>query len=694
MKSGKNSQRGGMAGLAGMLMALVIFLCAQATAAPRNPDGVAVIIGNADYTHDRVPDVSYAGRDAAAFKRYVIDVLGYDPVNIIDLRDATQAQMMAAFGNRDTHKGKLWRYLDPAGKSDVVVFYSGHGVPGQRSGRGYLLPVNADPDAAEINGYPIDLLYENLGKLQAAKSIALFLDACFSGDSHKGMLVRSASPVFMKVALPKAARRMTVLTAASGAQLASWDEKAKHGLFTHHLLDALYGKADVNKDGRVTALEAKKYLDRYMTRAARRAYGRDQFASLNGATDAALSVAPGKAFPRRPIELAALPPKPSRSAAVSPPAVVSPDGLSAERALGLKRADRVLIQRGLNGLKLDAGPADGLYGPKTRDAVRKWQVSKGYSGTGYLTRDQAKALVATGRETKVAIGVYPGSPGVFPAPSRSVRRPGMVFRDCGDCPELVVIPPGSFRMGDVSGGGLADEKPVHGVTIPRSFAVGKFEVTKGEFARFVGATGHQTGGSCQVYNGKQWEDKKGYGWRNAGFGQTDRDPVVCVNWGDARSYIEWLSRKTGRVYRLLSESEWEYVARAGSSSKYSFGDSKSDLCKHGNAADQSTDISWRNQSCSDGYGKQTSPVGSFRPNRFGIYDTVGNVWEWVGDCYNGSYAGAPSDGSAWTGGDCTRRVLRGGSWDNEPRIVRSAFRIGIHSAIRGSDGGFRLARTL
>jgi hypothetical protein len=258
-----------MAGFAGMLMALAIFLCAQATAAPRNPDGVAVIIGNADYTHDQVPDVSYAGRDAAAFKRYVIDVLRCDPVNIIDLRDATQAQMNAAFGNRDTYKGKLWRYLDPAGKSDVVVFYSGHGVPGQRSGRGYLLPVNADPDAAEINGYPIDLLYENLGKLQAAKTIAVFLDACFSGESHKGMLVRSASPVFMKAALPKSAGRLTVLTAASGAQLASWDEKAKHGLFTHHLLDALYGKADVNKDGTVTALEAKKYLDRHMTRAAR-----------------------------------------------------------------------------------------------------------------------------------------------------------------------------------------------------------------------------------------------------------------------------------------------------------------------------------------------------------------------------------------------------------------------------------------
>ena len=158
---------------------------ASAAWAAANPDGVAVIIGNRDY-QGRIPRVDYADRDREAVKRYVLDVLGYDPDNIIDLVNATKAQMEATFGNERDHKGRLWSYLDPRGGSDVVVFYSGHGVPGQRDGRGYLLPVDADPDQAEINGYPVDLLYRNLAKLKA-RSKTVLLDACFSGDSPRCM---------------------------------------------------------------------------------------------------------------------------------------------------------------------------------------------------------------------------------------------------------------------------------------------------------------------------------------------------------------------------------------------------------------------------------------------------------------------------------------------------------------------------
>ena len=188
------------------LLMLSAIAVPSTAAAPRNPNGVAVIIGNADYKNEQVPDVTYAGRDAAAFQRYVIDVLGYDPENIINLRDASQAQMFGAFGNQRNPRGRLWSLLDPEGGSDVVVFYSGHGVPGLNDRRGYLLPVDAAPDTADINGYPIDLLYENLGKLKEAKSVRVFLDACFSGGSPRGMLIRSASPVFVKAVLPKAAR--------------------------------------------------------------------------------------------------------------------------------------------------------------------------------------------------------------------------------------------------------------------------------------------------------------------------------------------------------------------------------------------------------------------------------------------------------------------------------------------------------
>ena len=203
----------------------------------RNPNGVAVIVGNGSYRHERVPEVAYAHRDAEAFKRYVLDVLGFDPENVIDLRDADQAKMESAFGNECGHEGLLWRYLDPAGGSDVVVFYSGHGVPGLKDKRGYLLPVNADPNTAEINGYPIDVLYGNLAKLEEARSVHVFLDACFSGDSDGGMLVRAASPVYVTAAMPEGMEKLTILTASSGVEVASWDEEARHGLFTHHLLD-------------------------------------------------------------------------------------------------------------------------------------------------------------------------------------------------------------------------------------------------------------------------------------------------------------------------------------------------------------------------------------------------------------------------------------------------------------------------
>lgn len=205
-----------------------------------NADAVAVIIGNKAY-QGPIPAVDFAHNDAGSVKRFVIDVLGYDPANIIEVRDATKAQLEAVFGNERSHQDRLWRYLDPQGGSDVVIFYSGHGVPGLKDKRGYLLPVNGDPDLAEINGFPVDLLYTNLAKLEA-RSFTVFLDACFSGESPKGMLIQATSGISIRPRLPGKNSQLTVVTAAAGNQVASWDFDAKHGLFTRHLLDALYGR--------------------------------------------------------------------------------------------------------------------------------------------------------------------------------------------------------------------------------------------------------------------------------------------------------------------------------------------------------------------------------------------------------------------------------------------------------------------
>ena len=272
---------------------------------------------------------------------------------------------------------------------------------------------------------------------------------------------------------------------------------------------------------------------------------------------------------------------------------------------------------------------------------------------------------------------------------------GDTFRDCGNCPEMVVVPPGSFRMGDLGGGGFSVENPDHTVDIAYTFAVGKYEVTRGEFTAFVRESGHTTDGACNHYTGSEWKKSASVTWRDPGYRQTDRHPVVCVEWTDAKAFAAWLSRKTGRTYRLLSEAEWEYVARAGSTSKYPFGNAEEALCAHGNGADESTGFPWRNTACSDGYSRQTAPVGSFEPTAFGVHDTLGNVWEWVEDCWHARYDGAPTMGEAWTGGgDCSRRVLRGGSWTNAPGVLRSANRGKLLTDDRYFMLGFRVVREL
>ena len=260
---------------------------------------------------------------------------------------------------------------------------------------------------------------------------------------------------------------------------------------------------------------------------------------------------------------------------------------------------------------------------------------------------------------------------------------GWRFKDCNGCPEMVVIPPGEFAMGSPSTepGRYNNEEPVHHVTIRRRFAVGIYEVTRGEFRRFVEETGHSQGGGCKTYEGSllfgSFEKRANRSWRNPGFSQGEREPVVCVNWHDAKSYVTWLSGTTGKAYRLLSESEWEYVARAGTTTPSYFGARPSS-----------------SQANNDGTDERTTPAGSYPPNGFGLYDVLGNVWEWVEDCWNRSYRGAPQDGSVWESGDCSQRVNRGGSWHSFARNLRSAGRDNSDAGERNDNTGFRVARTL
>ncbi len=385
----------------------------------------------------------------------------------------------------------------------------------------------------------------------------------------------------------------------------------------------------------------------------------------------------------------------------TPPARAETDSSPAEPAQGAEPSpamtalERVLVQLALAALGHDVGAADGVFGRRTRDGIVGWQESQGEAVTGWLTAAQLEALLAHGREVQAEREAHatPASAtetGSAAAPDRA----GAVFRDCADCPEMVVVPAGSFTMGSPESekGHSKDEGPTHRVTIPSPFAVGKHEVTRGEFGRFMAATGHSTGDSCNTWESSKWKERSGRGWRNPGFSQTDRDPVVCVNWEDAQAYVRWLSKKTGMAYRLLSEAEWEYAARAGTRTARFWGESESGQCQNANGADSSSGVDWA-VSCTDGYAK-TAPVGSFTANAFGLHDVLGNVWEWVEDCWNENYEGAPSDGSAWRSGDCSNRGIRGGSWLRGPVFQRSAGRSGSFTDDRFCDDGFRVARTL
>jgi formylglycine-generating enzyme required for sulfatase activity len=279
------------------------------------------------------------------------------------------------------------------------------------------------------------------------------------------------------------------------------------------------------------------------------------------------------------------------------------------------------------------------------------------------------------------------------------RRPSDVFRDCTECPEMVVIPAGDFNMGSPASesGRFDDEGPQHRVSV-MSFAAGKFEVTRGQFAEFVNSTGHNTGNQCRTFEGGKWEKRSAHNWQNPNYQQSDNHPVVCVSWEDAKAYASWLSRKVKHSYRLLSEAEWEYAARAGTSTSRYWGESTDASCTYANAMDvtgmsQVPGVTGEIHNCSDGH-PYTAGVGSYTANAFGLYDMIGNVWEWTEDCLNDGYSGAPGDGSAWMSGDCERHVLRGASWLSNPERARSAVRIGAAASVRDGHFGFRLARKL
>jgi formylglycine-generating enzyme required for sulfatase activity len=295
--------------------------------------------------------------------------------------------------------------------------------------------------------------------------------------------------------------------------------------------------------------------------------------------------------------------------------------------------------------------------------------------------------------------------GVAVANNATQQAPN-TFKDCDDCPEMVIVPAGRVMLG--AGSDAFDRKPTERVrreaVIAMPYALAQHEVTRAQFAAFVAATryvpsrgvvdGKLTPAGCNYWNGR-YGFVPAHDWRNPGFVQRDDEPVVCVSFADAEAFAAWLTRRTGRAYRVPSSVEFEYAARAGSDAAWYWGNQSEEACLHANIADQTLAQRWPSRQsyhCDDGF-EHTAPSKRFQPNAFGLYDMIGNAWEWTADCWRDDLADAPTDGSAQRapGGDCAFRTPMGGSWISGPGWSRASVRSKDPEHYRSFMLGFRVA---
>jgi formylglycine-generating enzyme required for sulfatase activity len=472
----------------------------------------------------------------------------------------------------------------------ALVFFAGHGI--QANGKNHLIPSDAQIEVEE------DLRYGSIKagdfllamKRAGAPLNIMILDAC--RDNPLPRRSRSASRGLSIQPVPAGIKGTTIIYSAAPGQTAQDGPRDGYGVFTGALLKVL----------EQPGLKLEDVFKKTATRVAALTHGK-QDPWINSSVKGNFYFKPGRAVP---------------------------SSVDKETVFWQSIKDSKDVGDYQDYL---AQYPNGSFARIAKRRIDRLNVA------------QVAAVVpprpAVPSPAKPAIGIYPQR-----------YKPGNTFRDCHDCPEMVVIPAGSFQMGDLSGD--KDEKTVHRVTIPKPLAVGKFEVTQSEYEAVLGT--------------------------NPSYVKGSKNPVDRVSWVNAKEFVGKLSAKTGKNYRLLSEAEWEYVARAGTATKWHCGTSNTCL----NSA------AWY----ASNSGGRSHPVGLKSGNRFGVHDMHGNVWELVEDCYHDSYSGAPSDGSAWTSGRCEQLVMRGGSFANYPAGIRSAAR-GASRPMGGAfHQGFRVARTL
>ena len=641
---------------------------------------VALVIGNAAYQH--APPLANPRNDAEDMAG-LLRRLDFAVTEGLDLTDAAMEDRIRAFA-RQAKAAKV-----------ALLFYAGHGM--QVGGVNYLLPVDAQlKDEADLlfEAVALDLVLRSMG----TGTNLVFLDACRDNPFARGWAGagRSADVGRGLTRVAEASASGMFIAFATDPDSIAADGEGRNSPFTAAL------KRHIETPG----LEVNSLLTE-VRKTVLESTGNVQRPWSNSSLSAAFYFVPPSSSiiepASRPVVGA---PDPAAEAWKQIQATADARQLERYIATYPNSPYRTAAEFRLNELRQQ--PFTVTSEPPSAKVRLVDRAEPYHAGMMLPAGEHRVEVSADGYETREVMVRHGGSPTTQHVALRKVgpKKAGDQFRDCPQCPEMVVVPAGSYRMGSPSyeQGRQGDEAPVHEVTIAAPFAIGRHEVRVVEFGRFVDETGYSAGNSCQIIGTDElgyldWKSRAGRGWRNPGFDQSGRHPAVCVNWNDAQAYAAWLSRETGEEYRLPSESEWEYAARAGTATARYWGEGESGQCRHANGGDLSLDERYAGgwllavASCRDGH-VHTVPVGSFTANGWELHDMLGNAWEWTEDCWNGRYAGAPLDGSAREYGDCAKRVLRGGSWDSEPSLLRAASRHGDTTDLRRSDQGFRVARTL
>jgi formylglycine-generating enzyme required for sulfatase activity len=621
------------------LILFILALIYPSTLPAATEQRIALVIGNSDYSSGPLKNpVNDATDLAAALKRTGFTVTLKKNANLQEMVESIED-----FGNSLKRSGV------------GLFYYAGHGV--QVNNVNYLLPINARINKeSDVRFQAVDV-----GRVLAEMENAnnglniVILDAC--RDNPFGKSFRSAT---RGLAIVANAPSGTFISYSTGAGQVARDGKGRNSPYTGALLE------NITKPG----LTINKVFMNV----------RSKVKKETGQVPWELTSLEGDFYFARVGTVAEEPPAAS---AVSEPAMGK---LTVKSNVG---GAKVYIDGAYEGEE----PVSVSLKPGTYSIVLK--------KAGYPDASEDIRVEAGGAKTISIVMEKPAPPPV------AETKTGDITRDPVTGMELVFVQGGCYQMGDAFGDGDADEKPLHDVCV-NDFYLGKYEVTVGQFKRFVNETGYKTDGEkntggvsgCFAFDQddkeKNWNWRDWASWKKPNKYQDNRDdhPVSCVSWNDAQAFTDWLTRKGGKSYRLPTEAEWEYAARGGKETKNYWGNDKDDACGYANVADRTklpNGSSWNQKhECTDGYAF-VAPVGKFQPNAFGLYDMMGNVWEWCRDWYGERYYNDSPRNNPQGPSNGQYRVLRGGSWYFEPQFVRAAFRFRYVPAYRLSSYGFRLS---